>query len=122
MALLDVTEILTDPDFLTTGMTCERQAQTVGTDGMAVNTPTTFTFSGVVTSNRGDVLDRIAEGQRIVGSITIHTKFQLTDGSGSNSADIVTVLGRKYTVTSVNDYTHFGRGFVAADCEPLNLS
>ena len=53
MPLLDVTEILTDPDFVTLGLQCARQVQIVNEDGLATNNPVVFTFSGVVTSISG---------------------------------------------------------------------
>lgn len=123
MAQLDVTEILLDPDFMDTGLVCKRSTQTVGDNGRATNTATSTPFAGVVTSDKGDILERIAGGERKKGSITIHTMFRLTAGSGEDSiADIVTWQGRDYTVSNVNDYSHFGRGFVAASCDLLPLA
>lgn len=122
MALLDVTDVLLDPDFMDTGILCCRQDQTVGDDGRASNAEAQMRFAGVVTSDKGDLLQRLAEGSRIVGSITIHTKFRLMDGSAGRDADEVIWAGRRYIVSSVNDYTHFGRGFVAATCDLKPLS
>jgi len=117
MALLDVSEVLLDPDFMDS-MTCTRYTQTVSSTGMASNTSTTSTFYGVVTSDSGDILDRIATGERVKGSIVIHTTFRLRDGSGaSQTADMITWKGSTYTVSNVNDYSHFGRGFVSAICD-----
>ena len=70
-----------------------------------------------MTSDKGDVLHRNADGSRIVGSITIHTIFRLSDGSAGQDADEVVWQGRTYTVVNVNDYSHFGRGFVCATCD-----
>lgn len=123
MAQLDVTEILLDPDFMDTGLVCKRSVQTVGDNGRATNAVTSTPFAGVVTSDKGDILERIAGGERKKGSITIHTVFRLTAGSGEDSiADVVTWQGRDYTVANVNDYSHFGRGFVAASCDLLPLA
>ena len=119
MAQLDVTDILSDPDFVD-ALVCERIAQTIGDDGMATGATTILPFFGVVTSNNGDVLERIATGERIKGSITIHTKFTLRDSDGT--ADIVQWRGRRYTVSSVNDYSHFGQGFVVANCDIIPLA
>lgn len=118
MALLDVTEVLLDPDFMDMGLVCKRYTQTVGDNGRAVNAETSTPFAGVVTSDKGDILERIAGGERKKGSITIHTMFRLTAGDGEEIiADVVTWQGRDYTVANVNDYSHFGRGFVAASCD-----
>ncbi|MCY1459295.1 hypothetical protein D9M71_767610 [compost metagenome] len=106
-----------------TGLVCKRSTQTVGDNGRATNVVTSTPFVGVVTSDKGDILERLAGGERKTGSITIHTIFRLTAGSGEDSiADIITWQGRDYTVANVNDYSHFGRGFVAASCDLLPLA
>ena len=117
MALLDVTEVLLDPDFMDTGLVCNRMAQTIDEDGFATNTATAHRFAAVVTSDKGDLLHRNADGSRIAGSITLHTMFRLSDGSTGQDADEVVWQGRTYTVVNVNDYSHFGRGFVCATCD-----
>lgn len=122
MALLDVSEVLLDPDFLDTGLVCQRSAQTIGGNGRATNTTTSTPFAGVVTSDKGDLLERLAGGERKKGSITIHTRFALSAGGLDQSADIVTWRGRDYTVSNVNDYAHFGRGFYVATCDLLPLA
>lgn len=124
MALLDVSDILTDPDFVEMNLFCQRNAQSVGQDGIAVNTPTTTKFSGVVTNASGMDLRRTAEGEIIYGSIFIATRFQLTDGTSGFTADIVQrgAGGLTYTVRNVAPYTKFGRGFVQAICDLLPLS
>lgn len=122
MARLDVTEILTDPDFADTGLICDRSTQTVGTDGIAVNNTKSIRFTGVVTSDQGDVLERMPGVERITGSITIHSRFLLKDGSPGQTADVVRWQGRRYTVSNVNDYSHFGRGFIVASCDLIPLA
>jgi galactose-6-phosphate isomerase len=121
MPLLDVAEILLDPDFVDS-LVCARMSQVVGDDGIAVDTPTSVPFFGVVTNNTGDLLMRMAEGSRINGSITVHSQFNLVAGSDGIDADIVTWNGRQYTVTSVGDWSRFGIGFTAANCELIPLS
>jgi len=116
MALLDVSEVLSDPDFMDTGLICYRNAQTIGTNGMAVNTERKFTFNAVVTSDSGHELNRTAEGDYQSGAIMVHTATQLQDGSVGLIADEIEWQGRRYTVERINSYSHFGRGFVAATC------
>lgn len=117
MALLDVSEILLDPDFMDHGLQCERNVQTVGSNGLSQNVTTLLPFSGVVTTNEGDVMERMSFGERIKGSIIVHSVFELQDGADGLTADIVRWKGRRYTVTRVSSYKHFGRGFVAAECD-----
>lgn len=122
MALLDVSDVLLDPDFMDAGLVCKRSTQLIGSDGRATNTVTTTSFTGVVTSDSGDLLERLSAGERKKGSITIHTQFALSSGGPDQSADLVTWRGRDYTVSNVNDYGHFGRGFYAATCDLLPLA
>jgi hypothetical protein len=124
MPLLDVSSVLDNPMFKEApkSLIRVRNMQTVGEDGRAVNNPCNTPFDGVVTSDTGDVLTRLAEGSYIKGSIVVHTSCELIDGLDGKDADIVIWKGRQYTVSSVNDYSTYGRGFVAATCEPLKLS
>ncbi|KVT95611.1 hypothetical protein [Burkholderia ubonensis] len=122
MAFLDVTDVLLDPDFMDSGLLCNRMAQTTDERGRAHNTVTATPFAAVVTSDKGDILHRNGDGSRIIGSITLHTMFRLIDGSTGRDADEIVWSGRAYTVVNVNDYSHFGRGFVCATCDLKPLS
>lgn len=121
MPLLDVSELMTDPDFATNTLSCARMAQAVGTDGRATDTPTNTAFVGVVTADKGSILKRMAEASFVEGSIMIYTKFRLQMVGAGFDADVVTWKGSTYTVTNVGDYSEFGQGFVWAICEPISL-
>jgi hypothetical protein len=121
MPLLDVAEVLLDPDFVDS-LVCTRNTQTVSEKGLATDVQTSTPFYGVVTNNTGDLLMRLAEGSRISGSITVHSQFNLIAGADGIDADIVTWDGRQYTVTNVGNWSRFGRGFTAANCELIPLS
>jgi hypothetical protein len=122
MPLLDVSDVLFDPDFADS-LVCIRQTQTVGSDGIATNATQSVPFVGVVTADRGVELARLAAGSHVSGSILVHTVFRLTNG-GPNGVDSDHVVwnGSEYIVTSVNDYSTYGAGFVCASCDLLPLS
>src|SRR5260363_281368 len=67
--------------------------------GFARNTEAQFTFTGIVTPETGDELERTAAGAYTNARITIHTPFQLSAGDQTQDADIVLWQGRRYTVT-----------------------
>ncbi|CAI1250873.1 Uncharacterised protein [Serratia ficaria] len=123
MPLLDVTEVLLDPDFADNSLICRRQIQTTDDDNFPVNTQQEIPFSGVVTVDRSLEAKRMAAGQNINGAILIVTQFRLTQGSknaadGPNlDADLVVYNGGLYRVTFVDPYTRNGAGFVQAHCE-----
>lgn len=127
MPLLDVSDVLMDPDFLDTSLVCHRQIQTVDADNFPTNTPQDIPFSGVVTVDRSLEAKRMAAGQNINGAILIVTQFRLTQGQPETNsaprldADIVTYSGRDYRVTFVDPYTRYGAGFVQAHCELLDF-
>jgi hypothetical protein len=120
MAFLDVTEVIEDPDFADE-LICTRSVETVGSDGNTVLAATTSNFWGVVTNESGDVIERTDSASQVHGTIIIHTLFILTMAGPNTDADHVTWEGVDYLVKDVKNYSHFGRGFVAATCsiQPL---
>jgi galactose-6-phosphate isomerase len=108
MPLLDVSEILLDPDFVDSARLHAANADGRRQRHARIDAQNTTPFYGVVTNNTGDLLMRLAEGSRINGSITVHSQFLLQAGSDGIDADIVTWNGRSYTVTSVGDWSHLG--------------
>lgn len=125
MPLLDVSDVLTDPDLLD-WLFVTRNVQTM-VDGYAVNTPSSWKFYGVVTSAGGISLQRRAEGQRMEQRILVITRTRLVDGrikadGTANSADIVTWDDTTYTVVNVDPYKRYGRGFVQATCDLIPIT
>ncbi|OEY95987.1 hypothetical protein BJD20_12825 [Acinetobacter proteolyticus] len=117
MARLDVSDVLLDPDFMDTGIVCNRTAVIVGNNGRSQETITTTTFAGVVTTNSGLNMDRRPDGTLIKGAINIHTKFALSSGNTETKADEIVWQGKTYIVSQVLDNLHYGQGFVKAICE-----
>lgn len=121
MPFLDVTDVLDDPDFQDV-FDVVRSAQTVGSDGLAVNTSQTFAnIIGVVQPATGQ-MDRAPEGVLQHGSIVIYTKFRLQTGSASQSADEVTYNGSVYVISDQQDWSRFGVGYIRATgtLKPVN--
>lgn len=121
MALLDVTEVLFDPDFADP-LTCTRSIQDVDSRGLATATTKSIPFTGVVTQGDGDIMRRLPDGEMVSGSITVHTVFRLSAGGVDENADIVTWRGRNYTVKMTSDYSNYGAGFIAANCELIPVT
>lgn len=126
MPFLDVSDVLSDPDFATTFDVLRSTITTV--KGRGVSTTQTFAgVIGVVTPAGSNDLKRMPEAARMSGAITIHTTFRLTssglqpDGTTAD-ADIVSWQGRQWSVLSVDDWTQFGAGFVRAAATMLSLN
>lgn len=115
MALLDVSDILDDPDFVDSVTLC-RSAVVTGENGRSTATRIETTIIGVVTQGGGDDLDRTGDAQKIKGSITVHTVSELSAGSPTAAPDEVVWQGRRYIVDSVADWSNLGAGYWAASC------
>jgi len=122
MPLLDVSDVLLDPDFCDRTLVCERNAITTDNNGRGVVSTQTLPFSGVVTSDKGELLQRGAVGEHATDNITVITRFRLLDAKLATTADIVQWNGLRYTVTKVNSYSTYGIGFVEAGCEMIPLA
>jgi hypothetical protein len=116
MPLIDVTEVLTDPDFATT-VTLRRMTETVTTKGRASLASADSTIVGVVTPDRAATLQRQAEGANVSGSITLITKTRLIPSGSAYGADEIVWNGWVYTVMSVADCSQYGTGFYEASCD-----
>ena len=123
MPFLDVSDILSDPDFVDTSLVCRRNRQGRDDDGFSTNIPAEdIPFSGVVTVDRSLEARRMEAGQTIGGAILIVTRFRLTQGNEDYDADVVTYQGRRYRVTFVDPYTAYGAGFIQAHCELVDFN
>lgn len=117
MPTLDVSDVLIDPDFMTKDLSCKRISVVTGGNGRPIKTEQLFRFSGVVTTNSGQNMDRREDGTLIKGAINIHTKTPLTAGNADQQADEITWKGKVYYVVQVLDNLHYGRGFNKAICD-----
>lgn len=116
---LDVSDILLDPDFCE-ALTIIRRAITL-VKGRQQTTPQTISPApfGVVTSLSGELI-RVADQQNMPTTIVVHTPFRLRGVSVGFEPDLVVWNGDNYVATAVDNYSHFGGGFIAATCTSQN--
>lgn len=128
MPLLDVSELMTDPDFAQR-VSVQRRLETVGANGRP--TFTTATFKNVVvviypvdTAIGGNALERTDAASYRGAALEIVTKFQLrgpAQVAGTNyQPDIVVYNGDPYIVSVMNDFAKFGPGFVRAELNAMS--
>lgn len=122
MPLLDVSEVLDDPDFADT-VNVTRKTATVDTHGRANFVTSVYpnVVAVVVAASKAELV-RTPEGEMTAGDIMVVTKFNLSSGDGAETADIVNWNGRNYTVVQTDDYSRYGVGFVSATCKQLQLN
>ncbi len=116
MPLLDVSEVLTDPDFADT-IKVYRQAVTISDTGRSIRSESIFKTIAVVTPDQWSTLQRQAEGSNVSETITIITQFRLIPSMDGYDADEIVWNGKRYVVTAVGDCSRYGAGFVEASAE-----
>lgn len=115
MPTLDVSDILTDPDFAES-LTVIRRDQAMNSHGRGAVLPCETTITGVVTGGSSAALLRAAEYGANSRAITVHTQFTLRDTRKGELPDIIVWKGMQYIVDAVADYSSYGAGFTSADC------
>jgi galactose-6-phosphate isomerase len=120
MADLDVTALLSDPDF-TDLFAVTRRAETLDSKGRVVALRKSYpNVIGVVTPNDPSDLDRAADYDSQTKSLTVITQFQLRPATTGFKPDIVEWNGDRYLVRHVSQFSHFGAGFVEAECSSMD--
>lgn len=113
MALLDVTEILTDPDFAD-DFPVKRRAESVGQNGRSELQVRDMKGVGVICAASPSDLERLPEDQRMRRTISIVTQFRLQGPSPGYQADLVGWQGDFFVIVDIQPYTNYGAGFVQA--------
>lgn len=119
-ALLDVSDVLVDPDLAST-FTVIRRTQTVNTHGRAESNEETFEdVLGVVCSASKNDLERLPDFQQTGRHISIVTQFRLLASGKNRQADTVVWEGDSFVVQYLDPYPQYGQGFVQAICGSLD--
>lgn len=120
MALLDVSEILTDPDLVDV-FNVRRRLETVDIHGRSIVAETVFPqVVGVVTAISPSDLDRREDYQAMSRSISVVCRFRLRGETEGNQPDVVVWRGDNFIVKHVDLYPQFGRGFIQAECSSMD--
>lgn len=117
--MIDLDDVLNDPELGATELTLVRLDQTVSARGRAVNAESQGVFTGIVTQDAGAILERTADASYVTGSIMVTTSTALRVGDDSVEADVVIWQGKRYNVNKVGDYLLHGFNWVI--CNPDGL-
>lgn len=115
MAQVDVTELLTDPDFVDEIKLVKRMS-TVNAAGENVVTDQTFCSLGSVQSATGKTIQRLPEDMRVRDVRTFIVKGTITTDANGRYSDIIIFRGLRFTIITVNDWTNFGAGWCRGIC------
>lgn len=119
MPLLDVSDIVTDPDF-SDRFTVVRRAETVDGSGRPSIAEQLFPAVGVVTMSSPNDLDRREDYQNFTRSITVVTRFAVQGVVAGYQPDLIEWRGTRHLVKHVAPYPQFGRGFYQVECSSMN--
>lgn len=116
MANIDVTELLTDPDF-SDAIGVTRRVQTVGVDGVAVMALTpVLGVVAVVQAGGKDALLRTPDTGNPDDWIVVYTTERLVahDLTAGRYGDLLTWHGREYQVSLTDTWDNYGAGYIKA--------
>jgi hypothetical protein len=122
MALIDVSDLLRDPDF-TNVVTLIRRASVVNQHGENVLTETSCSIVASVQGLNTADLERVPEGARLHDLITVYYRGDLQAESVNGYADVIVWRGHRYQVRTVDEeFMNFGAGFTRAICSMEEVS
>ena len=113
--MIDVSELMDDPDFCTT-ITVLRRTSTVGTTGRNALAENPNTVTAIVQAGNGETLKRLPESAQLSDWITVYSKFVFTADGMGQYPDIVQWNSKRYVVKLKIDYSNWGEGYTRADC------
>lgn len=117
MANIDVSFLLTDPDF-TDQVTLIKRASTINQWGEQVITDTSSTITAVVQGPSTEVLQRFPNFAQVSDAISVWAKQEFTAQATGGYGDVIVWRGKRYQVKEVaEDFANWGEGFTMALCE-----
>ena len=116
MALIDVSDLLCDPDF-TNVVTLVRRSSSINEHGEHVMTETPCNILASVQGANAEDIVRLPEGARLSDIITVYYRGDLQPESKGGYSDLIVWQGRRYTVKIVDEnFMNFGAGFTRVIC------
>lgn len=116
---LDLTDVLFDPDFADSFIV-RRQTDTVGSNGRNTKAFADTAATGVVTPGPDNGLAIGSDETHAGKSLTIVTTFRLQGPAPGFQPDLIWWGGDFYKVMKVEDFSHFGSGFVQAEASSID--
>lgn len=118
MARIDVSEILTDPDFLDDVLLIRRTAALVGARNVVTEADPVLTAMVVQDGVQSEDIQRVPEALRLLDSITVWSVTPLTAQDRVTEGGYSDVLGwddRRWEVRTVlANFTNWGQGYTKA--------
>jgi len=123
MAQVDVSDILTDPDFLDLVTLIRRTPQAISDKGRASFTETSSQVYMSVQGMKAETLNREPNDAWLTDAIDVYYAGVLYGAAPGGYADVIVWRGKRYQVESVvENYSNYGAGWTHAVCrlEPVS--
>lgn len=115
MAQVDVTELLTDPDFVDAIQLVTR-IPSINSLGENILKESCVNSFGSVQPASGRVIQRLPEALRVANLSTFWFKGPIIASEPGKYSSILIFKGRRYQVQLVFDWTNFGQGWSEGTC------
>ncbi len=115
MARIDVTELLTDPDFVDQIQLVTR-VPSVNSLGENILAESTIRTIGSVQPADGKVIQRLPEALRVANVSSFWFKGVIEASAPGKYSSILVFKGRRFQVQTVQDWTNWGAGWCEGTC------
>lgn len=115
MGLVDVTELLTDPDFVDPVTLIDRQPF-INSLGENTLRETSLDTVGSVQPASGKAIQRIPEALRVANMSSFWVKATIIASAPGKYSSILVFKGRRFQVQTVFDWSNFGQGYTEGIC------
>lgn len=115
MGLIDVTDILSDPDMVDP-LTIIRRLTDVNEFGENVLSEQKFPTYGSVQPASGRTIQRLPEAMRVAGVFSFFVQGQIISDGVSKYPDLIEFNRQRYAVQVVFPYTNWGAGYSEGTC------
>lgn len=112
---IDVTDLLTDPDFVGPILHISRIPR-INSLGEQVLVECTAKTVGSVQPIDSAKIERIPEAQRVTNMMTFFMKGKIVTSLPGKYSDILVFEGQRYQVKTVDDWSSWGAGFCEGMC------
>lgn len=116
MARIDVSELMTDPDFVM-NFKIIRRTPSVNQYGENELTTSEENASGSIQPATGETVKRLPEGVQLSDFKTIFTKAVIKADAAGKYVDQVEIKGQRFNVFHVMAWEDFGAGWFMVDVE-----
>lgn len=115
MANVDVTELLSDPDFVDPIKLVTRTSS-INSFGENTIQEVTLDTIGSVQPASGKTIQRLPEALRVVNISSFWFKGKITTSEPGKYSSVLVFKGQRYQVQTVMDWSNFGEGWCEGTC------